>query len=190
MQTLWSIDLEIWKCFFLNYNYHISTPRLSGWTRECNRLYIDFKGEPFFESAAWFLLIILKFIFTSIFVIKIHEKNSLTLKKFHFLRPIFNNHHIYKQVFLKASKVSVWYYPRFCRSQRRGPFILTNSVTLTSATRAAGPPYFMLAMLDILTSSKEFWSISDLILWVIIYDRSYKHFWTPVIINKISSFWR
>ena len=34
----------------------------------------DFKGDSIFESAAWFFLIILKFIFTSIFEIKIHEK--------------------------------------------------------------------------------------------------------------------
>ena len=114
---------------------------------------------------------------------KFTEKNYLTSKIFHFRRPIFNNHLIYKQVFLKASKGSVWYYPRFCRSQRRGPFILTNSVTLTFATRAAGLPYSMLVMLDILMSSKEFWSMSDLILWVIIYDRFHKHFWTPVMIQ-------
>ena len=45
---------------------------------------IDFKGDPIFESAAWFFISILKIIFTSIFEIKIHEKNSLTPKKFHF----------------------------------------------------------------------------------------------------------
>ena len=47
------------------------------------------RGDPTFESAAWFFVIILKFIFTSIFEIKIHEKNSLAPKKFHFRRPIF-----------------------------------------------------------------------------------------------------
>ena len=114
---------------------------------------------------------------------KFTKKKYLTSKIFHFRRPILNNHLIYKQVFLKASKGSVWYYPRFCRSQRRGHFILTNSVTLTFATRAAGLPYSMLVMLDILMSSKEFWSMSDLILWVIIYERFYKHFWTPVMIQ-------
>ena len=57
---------------------------------------IDFKGDPIFELAARFFVIILKFIFTFIFEIKIHEKNSLTPKKFHFRRPIFNNHHIFK----------------------------------------------------------------------------------------------
>ena len=45
------------------------------------------RGDPIFESAAWFFLIIFKFIFTYIFEIKIHEK-KLTPKKFHFRRPI------------------------------------------------------------------------------------------------------
>ena len=38
------------------------------------------RGDPIFESAAWFLVIILKFIFTSIFEIEIYEK-SLQRKK-------------------------------------------------------------------------------------------------------------
>ena len=42
---------------------------------------IDFQGDPIFESVAWFFVIILKFIFTSTFEIKIHEKNSLTLSR-------------------------------------------------------------------------------------------------------------
>ena len=50
---------------------------------------IDFKGDPIFESVAWFFVIILKFIFTSIFEIKIHDKQSLTVKKFYFQGPIF-----------------------------------------------------------------------------------------------------
>ena len=49
---------------------------------------IDLKGDPIFESAAWFVVIILKFIVTSIFEVKIHEKNFLTPKKFYFRRPI------------------------------------------------------------------------------------------------------
>ena len=57
---------------------------------------IDFKGDPISESAARFFVIILKFILTSIFGIKIHGKNSLKPKKFHFQRPILNNHHIFK----------------------------------------------------------------------------------------------
>ena len=32
------------------------------------------RGDPIFESAAWFFVIILKFIFTPIFEIKINEK--------------------------------------------------------------------------------------------------------------------
>ena len=40
---------------------------------------IDFKGDPIFESAVWFFVIILEFIFTSIFEIKIHEKNPDSL---------------------------------------------------------------------------------------------------------------
>ena len=35
-----------------------------------------FMGDPIFESAAWIFFIILKFIFTSIFEIKVHEKKS------------------------------------------------------------------------------------------------------------------
>ena len=50
---------------------------------------IDFLGDLICESAAWFLVIILKFIFTPIFEIKNNEKNSLKPKKFHFRRPIF-----------------------------------------------------------------------------------------------------
>ena len=42
---------------------------------------IDFKGDPIFESAVIFFVIILKFIFTSIFEIKIHEKKFLETKK-------------------------------------------------------------------------------------------------------------
>ena len=45
---------------------------------------IDFKGDLVFESAVLFFVIILKFIFTSIFEIKFHEKNSSTPKKFIF----------------------------------------------------------------------------------------------------------
>ena len=39
---------------------------------------INFSGELIFESAAWFFVIILKFIFTPIFEIKIHEKKDPT----------------------------------------------------------------------------------------------------------------
>ena len=47
--------------------------------------------DPIFESTAWFFATILKFIFTSIFEVKIYEKKSLLSKKFHLQRPIFNN---------------------------------------------------------------------------------------------------
>ena len=61
------------------------TSRVSGWTRESNRLKKSISREdPFFESAARFFVIILKFILTSLFEIKIHEKNSLTSKNFIF----------------------------------------------------------------------------------------------------------
>ena len=43
---------------------------------------IVFLGDLIFESVAWFYVIILNFIFTPIFEIKNHEKNSLTPKKF------------------------------------------------------------------------------------------------------------
>ena len=39
------------------------------------------KADAIFYSAAWFFFIILKFIFTSIFEIKIHEKKFLDTKK-------------------------------------------------------------------------------------------------------------
>ena len=54
-----------------------------------------FWGDLIFESAVWFFVIILKFIFTPIFKIIMHEKNSLTPKKFHFRRPFFINQHRY-----------------------------------------------------------------------------------------------
>ena len=55
---------------------------------------IDFVRNPISGAAAWFFVIILKFIFTAIFEIKIYEKNSLTPKKFYFRRPIFIDRHI------------------------------------------------------------------------------------------------
>ena len=44
---------------------------------------IDFVRNPICGSAAWVLVIVLKFIFTPIFEIKIQEKDSLTPKKWH-----------------------------------------------------------------------------------------------------------
>ena len=40
---------------------------------------IDFKRDPIFESAAWFFFIILKFIYTSIFEIKIHDSLGVNI---------------------------------------------------------------------------------------------------------------
>ena len=53
---------------------------------------IDFARNPFSASAAWFFVIILKFIFTAIFEIKFYVKKFLGTKKFHFWSPIFINH--------------------------------------------------------------------------------------------------
>ena len=47
------------------------------------------KGDPIFESAARFFIIIIKFILKSIFGIKIYEKNSLTTKKISFSKADF-----------------------------------------------------------------------------------------------------
>ena len=47
------------------------------------------RGNPIFESSAWFFVIILKFIFTSIFEIKIHEKKFLDTKKISFSKADF-----------------------------------------------------------------------------------------------------
>ena len=46
-----------------------------------NGFKIDFVTNPISGSAAWFIVIILKSIFTPIFEIKIHEKKSLIAKK-------------------------------------------------------------------------------------------------------------
>ena len=50
---------------------------------------IDFKRDSIFESAALFFVIMLKFIFTSIFEIKIHEKKFLDTKKISFSKADF-----------------------------------------------------------------------------------------------------
>ena len=54
------------------------------------RLYgceVDFVRNPFSGSAAWFFIIILQFIFTPIFEIKIFAKNPLHQKNFIFEAP-------------------------------------------------------------------------------------------------------
>ena len=50
---------------------------------------IDFVRNPFSGSAAWFFVIILKFIFTAIFEIKNHVKKFLGTKKISFSKPDF-----------------------------------------------------------------------------------------------------
>ena len=50
---------------------------------------IDFVRNPISGSAAWFFVIILKFILTPIFEIKVHEKKFLDTKKISFSKPDF-----------------------------------------------------------------------------------------------------
>ena len=52
---------------------------------------IDFARNPPIESAAWFFVIILKLIFTTIFEIENHVKNSLALKKSDSMRVKFES---------------------------------------------------------------------------------------------------
>ena len=49
-----------------------------------------FRGDPIFKSVAWFFVKNLKFIFTLISEIKIHEKKFLDSEKIHFWTPIFS----------------------------------------------------------------------------------------------------
>ena len=51
---------------------------------------IDFVRNPISGAAAWFCVIILKFIFTAIFEIKIYEKNFLATKKISYPKPDFH----------------------------------------------------------------------------------------------------
>ena len=48
---------------------------------------VDFEVDPISGSAALFFIIILKFIFTPIFEIKVYERNFLTRKKISFSKP-------------------------------------------------------------------------------------------------------
>ena len=50
---------------------------------------IDFVGNPISGSAGWFFVIILKFIFTPICEIKVHEKKFLDTKKISFFKADF-----------------------------------------------------------------------------------------------------
>ena len=49
-----------------------------------------FRGEPILESAAWFYVSIVKFIFTPTFEIKIHEKNFFCTKIISFSKLSFD----------------------------------------------------------------------------------------------------
>ena len=53
-------------------------------------LKIDFLKGLIFESAAWFFVIILKFIFTALYEIKIHKRNFLVTKKISFPKADFH----------------------------------------------------------------------------------------------------
>ena len=54
---------------------------------------IDFLRNPFSGSAVWFFVIILKFILTPIFEIKIHVEKFLDTKKISFSKSDFHNKH-------------------------------------------------------------------------------------------------
>ena len=80
--------LKIWPLPARNY---IFEPKIQFWTYDSKAVgmaapwpysfKIDFVRNPISWSAAWFFVIILKFIFTAIFQIKIHEKKILDIKK-------------------------------------------------------------------------------------------------------------
>ena len=52
--------------------FHSQAVGMDSWVQSALKSIL--KGDPISESAAWFFVFILKFIFTSIFEIKIHEK--------------------------------------------------------------------------------------------------------------------
>ena len=59
------------------------TPTLSFGTREYKQLENGFSGKPYFYFSCIFFVIILKFIFTPIFLLEIFDKkNSLTQNNF------------------------------------------------------------------------------------------------------------
>ena len=75
------------RTFFLMFNSHAGGKAVA----RPNGFEIDFVWNPIDWSEAWFFVIILKFIFTPIFEIKIHEKKSLTEKKNSFSKLDFYN---------------------------------------------------------------------------------------------------
>ena len=69
---------------------------------------IDFVRNPISGSTAWFFVIILKFIFTPIFEIKIQEKKFLDNKKF---RSEFSSSRIFKKIeifYFKSQKFRIF----------------------------------------------------------------------------------
>ena len=62
---------------------------------------VDFARNPISESAAWFFVIILEFILTTIFEIKNHVKKILGTKKISFLKPDF-----YKPIDIKIKLIT------------------------------------------------------------------------------------
>ena len=73
----------------VRFNINSQAVGLDSWVQSALKSIL--RGDPIFESAAWFFIIILKFIFTSNFEIKINEEKLLDTKKisfskeFHFL---------------------------------------------------------------------------------------------------------
>ena len=72
---------------------------------------IDFVRNPITGSAAWFFVIILKFIFTAIFKIKIHEKNpwhqKISFSK-HFFIEFQKKKHNYENIFTEDYIFLFW----------------------------------------------------------------------------------
>ena len=63
-------------------------------------------GDPIFQSAAWFFVIILKFIFTPIFEIQIHEKIPWHQKKNKYSKVEVNNTYNFYTSLIKMSRFS------------------------------------------------------------------------------------
>ena len=71
----WSLPFVGEKVIYLN----SQAVGMDSWVQSALKSILS--GDPIFESAAWFFVIILKFIFTSILKIKIHEKIPWHQKK-------------------------------------------------------------------------------------------------------------
>ena len=91
-------------------------------------LKLIFGEDPIFESAGWFSVIIVKFIYTPIFEIIIHEKNSLTPENKIFLenapRTQYRRSPLHRKFLHFCSEI--WSYPRYspcCSRKSRICFI-------------------------------------------------------------------